>query len=276
MREMTPLEEIELEPTESVLEEVEEKEVDGVEEDLEPKDEEETKAQDKEKAKKRLSDRLKEQTYNYRESERKNEELRLKIEKLEATKRIKEEPDPDDYADRDDYIRDKKLFTAQEVEDQVNHKLNAEKDRQRQEQANIEINKQTTNYVTKRAEFIKSDEKYREYEKDVDDVVRAYGVPEIQSAVLKGGGPEMVAYLGKNSDELTDIAMMSKEDRLFELGKIAAKVKAKALKTVSSAPNPTRSEKGSATTTKAQSGGSKHSFNKNETFLERARRINGK
>jgi len=86
----------------------------------------------------------------------------------------------------------------------------------------------------------------------------------------------LVAYLGKNPDELTDIALMNKEDRLYELGKLAAKVKAKSLKTISSAPDPVRSEKVSAPKTKPQFGGSKHVYIKNETFLERAKRINGR
>ena len=273
MTEETPLEELANEPENKLIpEETAEKPAE------EAKSEEAVEADkvvEKEKAKRRLSDRLKEQTYQRREAERQADALRAENEKLKASSKITQEPDPDDYADRDQYNRDKELFTEQEVDNRVNQKLQQEKERERQAQADREINKKTVEYVTERAKVIEVDSSYREHERDVDDVVKAYGVPEIHNAILKGGGPAMVTYLGKHSDELTDIALMSPEDRLFELGKIAAKVKAKSPKKISSAPDPTRSDRGSATQSKA-TGGSKHVFNKNESFKDRAKRLNGR
>ena len=229
----------------------------------------------KEKAKRRLSDRLREQTYHRRQSERENEALRRENEALKAKVTPKNEPDPDDYSDRDKYNSDREAWKEQE-----RGKIRAEEsERIRRESAQSarqsEAEKQKEAYLSSRPDAIKEDPKFHEYELEIDKVVEAFDAPEIQDLILaaKKQGPKIVVYLGNNPDELEEIASASPRERSFLMGKLVAKLEAKPVKTISTAPNPTRSEKGSAPRPAAPSG---RAFDPSkETFREYAKRTNG-
>ena len=275
MTEENPLSELANEPTEPVLVEGEVTETVVEDEVKAPEEVEQAKVEEKTKARNRLSDRLKKETYQKREFERQLKAERAKNAELMERNRIQEEPDPENYSDNETYNRDRKAYSEQEIDDKVNAKM-AERDKaSRQQVANEQINKQTDTYVNNRVKAMESEPKYREYEKSVDDAVKAFEAPEIHNAILKGDGTELVTYFGKNPEVLEDIALMSASDRMYELGKIASKVKAKSPKTISTAPKPTREVKASAQRQAKASGKGRHVHIKNESSLDRARRLNG-
>ena len=275
MNEETPLEELSNEPTDPIIEEGAEDVVESEEGTTEVAEVEEPAKEEAPKPakKNRFEKALKKQYWETQEAKREAKALKEENERLKEATRIKEEPDPDNYVDNDKYQEDKRLYNEQEVEAKVNQRFNQKQAEMRQAQASQEINKRTVAYVTERAAVVKDDANYREFEKGVDDVVKAYEAPEIHNAILKGGGTAMVKYFGKNPEELTDIALMAPQDRLFELGKIAAKVRAKAPKKISSAPNPVRSEKGSTQRPSTIGGTSRK---KGESLQDRKDRINGR
>lgn len=229
---------------------------------------------EKEKAKKRLSDRLREQTFHRRQAERERDELRQKYEALAAKAPTAKEPDPEDYSDRSKYTEDreawKKAETARiEAEAVKKVHLKIKQDEQQQQ-----FDKQKEGYIKGRAEAIKEDPKYHEYEKEIDKVVEAFEAPEIQDLILGAAkqGPRIVSYLGENPDELEEIASLSPSARIFRMGKLIAKLEAKPDKKISSAPAPTRSEKGGAPRVPAPTG---RAFDaKKESFSAYARRVN--
>ena len=230
---------------------------------------------EKEKAKKRLSDRLREQTFHRRQAERERDELKQKYEELASKAVIKSEPDPEDYADRDKYTRDRETWKEQErakirAEEAKNIRLEAEK-----EKYQAQAEKQKEGYLAGRVEAIKDDPKYHDYEKEIDKVVDAFDAPEIQDLILAASkqGPKIVQYLGTNPDELEEIASASPRERSFLMGKLVAKLEAKPVKTISTAPNPTRSEKGSAQRSATPSG--KTFDSSKESFKAYSQRING-
>ena len=230
---------------------------------------------EKEKARNRLSDRLKEQTYHRRQAEREAEALRKENAELKARTAIKSEPDPEDYSDRNKYAEDREAWKKAET---AKIKAETEKEirqKQQQEAQEAQLEKQKEGYLKSRAEVMKDDPKYHEYEKDIDKVVEAFEAPEIQDLILAASkqGPLIVSYLGQNPDELEEIASASPRERVFRMGKLIAKLEAKPAKTISTAPNPTRSEKGSAPRTPAPSG--KAYDPSKESFREYSARING-
>lgn len=229
---------------------------------------------EKEKAKRRLSDRLKEQTFHRRQAERENEQLKRQVAELSAKTAIKAEPDPEDYADRNAYNSDREAWKKQEREKitaEVEEKLRTDAKKSEYQK---QLDAQKAGYIEGRAEAIKDDPKYHEYEKDIDKVVESFDAPEIQDLILAAGkqGPKIVKYLGANPDELEEIADSSPRERTFLMGKLVAKLEAKPVKTISSAPNPTRSEKGGATRAAAPTG--KAFDSSKETFKEFSARQN--
>lgn len=230
---------------------------------------------EKEKAKRRLSNRLREQTYHRRQAEREREELRQENAALKARTALKAEPDPDDYADRDKYAEDKEAWKKQERE-----KIRAEEaENLRRESAQrarqTEAEKQKEAYLSGRQDAIKEDPKFHEYEVEIDKVVEAFDAPEIQDLILaaKKQGPKIVRYLGTNPDELEEIASASPRERAFLMGKLVAKLDAKPAKTISTAPDPIRSERGSAPRPAVPSG---LAFDRTkETFAQYSARKNG-
>lgn len=231
-------------------------------------------AAEKEKAKKRLSDRLRETTWKMRTKERENEALRKENDELKAGAKIKAEPDPDDYADRNKYHEDREAWKTQERE-----KIRAEEAQNVRKELTLaekraQVEKQKEAYISGRVEAIKEDPKFHEYELEIDRVVEAFDAPEIQDLILaaKKNGPRIVSHLGANPDELEEIASASPRERSFLMGKLVAKLEAKPAKTISSAPNPTRSEKGGAQRKEAPKG---LAFDKTkETFSEYSKRVN--
>ncbi len=230
---------------------------------------------DKEKAKRRLSDRLREQTFHRRQAERERDDIKQKYDELASKATIKSEPDPDDYSDRGKYAEDREAWKAQE-----RGKIRAEEaEKIRRESAQSarqsEAEKQKEAYLSSRPDAIKEDPKFHDYELEIDKVVEAFDAPEIQDLILAASkqGPKIVKYLGTNPDELEEIASASPRERSFLMGKLVAKLEAKPVKTISTAPNPTRSEKGSAPRTGVPSG--KTFDSSKESFKEYAKRING-
>lgn len=230
---------------------------------------------DKERGKRRLSDRNRELTYNWRQSQREAEALRRENEELKARAIPKQEPDRDDYSDRDKYNEDREAWKKQErekIEAEAEKKIR-QGDAQRARQAEAE--KQKEAYLASRPDAIKEDPKFHEYELEIDKVVDAFDAPEIQDLILaaKKQGPKIVKYLGTNPDELEEIASASPRERSFLMGKLVAKLEAKPVKTISTAPNPTRSERGSAPRAEAPSG--KTYDPSKETFRQYSARVNG-
>lgn len=231
---------------------------------------------EKEKAKRRLSDRNKELTFRLRQTERELEAERKKTAEITAKAAIKSEPDPEDYADRNKYTQDREAWKTQE-----RAKIRAEESENIRQEAKrtehqTQLEKQKEGYISGRVDAIKDDPKYHEYEKEIDKVVEAFEAPEIQDLILAASkqGPKIVKYLGTNPDELEEIASASPKERAFLMGKLVAKLEAKPVKTISTAPNPTRSEKGSAPRPAAPSG---KSFDPSkETFRQYSQRINGR
>lgn len=230
---------------------------------------------EKERSKKRLSDRLREQTFHRRNAERTADALRKENEELKARAIPKQEPDPEDYADRDKYTLDRETWKAHERQ-----KIRAEESENiRQEAKKAELQtqfeKQKEGYISGRVEAIKDDPKYAEYEKEIDKVVEAFEAPEIQDLILAASkqGPRIVKYLGTNPDELEEIASASPKERAYLMGKLVAKLEAKPVKTISTAPNPTRSEKGSAPRPNAPTG--KAYDSSKETWAAFTQRQNG-
>lgn len=232
-------------------------------------------AAEKEKAKRRLSDRNRELTYRLRQTERELEAERKKTAEL-AVKAPKVEPDPEDYSDRQKYTEDREAWKEAErgrIRAEESERLKTEA---RQAEARQTLEKQKDGYIKGRADAIKEDPKFHEYEKEIDKVVDAFEAPEIQDLILAASkhGPQIVSYLGKNPDELEEIAGSSPRERIFRMGKLIAKLEAKlAPSKISSAPNPTRSEKGSAPRVLAPSG--KVYTPEKESFQAYAKRING-
>jgi len=253
MTEETPLEEIANEPDTPVIEKPEEKS--------------EEKQQEKEKAKKRLSDRLKEETWKRREAERQFEAEKKAREELEAQTKLKVEPKEDDYADFTKFQEDKDRWAAQkeqEIEARVTQKVQQE---QHQKQAEQARQANQAEYLKSREQYAKDDPKFRDYEVEIDRHVNAYGAPELQDLILKAKeiGPRMVKHLGTHPEELLDIASSPQAERAFLLGKLQAKLEAKPVKKVSSAPDPVRSGTDSA---QVQANPT------NETQAEYNRRVN--
>jgi hypothetical protein len=230
---------------------------------------------EKEKAKRRLSDRNRELTYRLRQTERELAAEKLARSAAESRTAIKAEPDPDDYADRDKYTEDKEAWKKQERE-----KIRAEEaENIRRESAQrarqTEAEKQKEAYLSSRPDAIKEDPKFHEYEVEIDKVVEAFDAPEIQDLILaaKKQGPKIVRYLGTNPDELEEIASASPRERAFLMGKLVAKLDAKPAKTISTAPDPIRSERGSAQRPAVPSG---LAFDRTkETFAQYSARKNG-
>jgi len=282
MNEENPLDELENEPTEKLIsEEVEEvqevvegeeKSEDFVREPLTPEQE----AVRTEKNRTRYSRRVKRQNDELTQKDNIIKQQADRIKAYEDANRIKAEPDQDDYVDHDDYKRDQKTYQDQEVNDRVQAQLTEERNKESQSKANREYNRKAQDYAMKRVDAIDADPKYKSYENSVDDAVNAFNAPEIEQAIVRGGGTAMVAYLGKHLDELEDIASMGVYDRMYELGQIANKVKAKAPKKISTAPDPVRSDRGSVKASQAKSSGSRHAYIKGESFKERAMRKNGR
>lgn len=230
---------------------------------------------EKEKAKKRLSDRLKEQTFKWREEQRKSEALAKELQELKAKLTVKSEPKPDSYDDRDKYDQDHEAWIEQERE-RIRREESEKLTRKQQEAKELEeIRKQEEDYKAGRAGVAKEDPNLSEHEKMIDEVVESYEAPEIRELIYgqRKQGPKLVSYLGNNPDELEKLANASPRERLVLMGKLLAKLEAKPVKTISSAPNPTRSEKGSAQRPAAPTG---RAFDKSkEAFTAFAKRYNG-
>ena len=249
--------------------------IDGVEANENPEGTPVVDVEAKEKAKRRLSDRNRELTFRLRQAERDLEAERKEKEELKSKFTIKHEPDPDDYSDRDKYTEDREAWKAQErARIRAEETQNISQAQARREH-DEKLEKQKEAYLSSRAEAIKDDPKFHEYEIEIDKVVETFDAPEIQDLILaaKKNGPKIVKYLGTNPEALEEIADASPKERAFLMGKLVAKLEAKTVKTISTAPEPTRSERGSAQRVSIPTG--KTYDPSKETFKAYSARING-
>jgi len=241
LEEQTTLEELEKEPVESVIKEEQE----GKEESKE-KGSEEQKEKPKEN---RYSKRVTELVAKYRQEEREKKELQKELEELREAKKLKKPPSPDDYEDGVVPEADQKKWDNQvreEIRKEEREKIKNESKAKKQREA-FEKGKQ--NYIKSRSEYVKEYPDFHKYEVEIDEIVDQWQAPEIQDIILKSkNGLEIVKHFGKNPDDLLDIASSSLSDRIFKMGQLTAKLQAKTVKKTSSAPDPIRSEKGSAKT----------------------------
>jgi len=222
----------------------------------------------------RYSRRVKELNTKWRESERKAAELqRMLDERVEATKIIKE-PDPDEFDDLDKYKETKNKWNEQERARIRREEREAIKQEEldKKHKENLEAGKNA--YIKSRASYVKEIPDFHKFEVEIDEAVEQWQAPEIQNIILESKelGPAIVKHFGENPDDLLDIASSSPAKRFFKMGQLITKLQAKPVKKSSSAPDPIRSEKGSAT--KSLSSDAPYDP-KRETFQEYARRRNG-
>jgi hypothetical protein len=261
MTEESALTEIEKEPVTPVVEESTE---------AEGKTEEVKEEKPKEN---RYSKRVKELNTKFREAERRAEDAEKKLSEQAEANKLKKAPDPDDYDDGEVPESDKKKW-----DDQVRADIrNEERIRIKQENADKKQQEKLENgknaYIKSRADYVKENPEFRKYEVEIDDAVEQWRAPEIQNIILEAKelGPAIVTHFGNNPDDLLDIASSSPAKRFFKMGQLITKLEAKPVKKTSSAPDPTRPEKGSAKKIAATGGYDP----KKETFKEFARRSNG-
>jgi len=265
LTETTALEELESEPVEPVIEtpennEAEEKQ-EGEEKQEKPKEN-------------RYSRRVKDLNTKYRQEQREKEALQKRLNEIEEKNKLKKEPEPDDYDDGVVPEEIKKKWdnqTRESIREEERNKLKQEQKAKKQAEKWDEGRKL---YIKSRADYVKEDPSFGSYEREIDDAVDQFQAPEIQNMIVESKelGPAIVSHFGKNPDDLLDIASASPQKRFFKMGQLIAKLEAKPVKKSSSAPAPTRSEKGSA---KKVVAGRNAPRGKNETFAEYARRKNG-
>ena len=263
MEENSALQELESETVET---ESTEKKVD------EGKPAEEPKAKPKEN---RYSKRVKELNSKWRESERKVADLERKLGEREEAEKIKKEPDPEDYDDMESYRKDRKKWNDQEYSKIRKEERNSIKEKSAGKKQKEAFEKGKNAYLKSRPSYVKEDPDFHKYEVEIDEAVEQWQAPEIQNIILKSKelGCEIVKHFGNNPDDLLDIVSSSPSERIFKMGRLTAKLQAKPVKKSSSAPDPVRSEKGSA---KKISMDAKDPYDpKRESFSEFARRRNG-
>jgi hypothetical protein len=272
MIEETAFAELENEPVEPVVEKEE------TTEQSEQPEKQENSEEEKAKAKRRLSDRLKQRTREFRDAERKNQELEAELSKYRDQSKIKTEPKPTDYDDLEKFNADNRRWMEQERERIRKEEREAIKQDLRAEEDNKKFSDDLEAYKKSAIKIKAEDPKYQKYAEEVDDVINSLHAPEIKGIIIKARslGPEIVRYLGTHTDELEEIASASPFDRVYQMGQLVNKLKAKSVKTGSSAPDPVRSESGSAPNARVISGSKHSTVIKGETFAERAKRLNGR
>lgn len=255
------LEELENEPETPVIEEAEKGE--------------ETEAKEEKPKENRYSKRVKDLNTKWRESERKADDLEKRLNDRDEASKLKKEPDPDDYDEGVVPDADKKKWSDQireEIRQEERTKIKQEM-AQKKQQAKYDEGKDA--YIKARPAYLEADPKHGSYEREIDEAVDQWQAPEIQNIIIESKelGPEIVKHFGKNPDDLLDIASSSPAKRFFKMGQLVTKLQAKAVKKTSSAPAPTRSEKGSAKKVSVSNDAPYDS--KKETFQEFSRRKNG-
>jgi len=220
----------------------------------------------------RYSKRVKELNTKFREAERRAAELEKRLQEKEEATKLKAAPDRAEFDNEDAFRVQQAKWDAQvreSIRQEERKKIKRELETKKQQEI---IDAGKNSYLKKRADYVKEDPNFHKYEIEIDQAVDQWQAPEIQNIILesKEFGPEIVAYFGKNPDELLDIASSSPAKRFFKMGQLVTKLQAKTVKTTSSAPEPIRSEKGSAK--KVSVTGNYDP--KRETFQEFARRRN--
>jgi len=277
MNEENPLDEIENEPTDSLINEEVEEKTESTE--VEGKAEEKTEKKKQSRSAYRieqLNTQLREQE---READKKLAEQAEELKILREQSRIKSEPDPDNYADHDQYRDDSTKWKKQEDAKTRQEIRNEILEENRKAKHKEEADKMAENYAEKKREANGVYDNYQASEDKVIEVLRSHGdfAAQIQRSILRAKhSTAIVNYFGENLDKLQELAFKSPEDQAETVWDLNKQLSAKTLKTKSTAPNPTRSEKGGAPRAKASTGGSKHTYIKGETHMERAKRLNGR
>jgi len=259
--EETALQEIAEESTEPVIDEKEQGTAEGKEEKVEkPKEN-------------RYSKRVKDLNTKYRTEERARIAAEKELAEIKESKKLKKEPQPEDFEDGIVPESKKKQWANQTREEiRAEERENLKKESKFKKQQKI-IDEGKKAYIKGRSAYVNEDPEFHKYEVEIDDIVEEYQAPEIQNIILKSKkGLEIVKHFGKNPDDLLDIASSSPADRVYKMGQLTGKLQAKPVKKSSSAPSPTRSEKGSATST---SLGKNDPRGKNESWSDFCKRKNG-
>ena len=253
MTEETPEEELKNEPETPVIEKEE------------PKEEEE----EKEKYSRKVQKSINRYTRKATEADQRAEQLQREVDELRKASVIKNEPKEDDYSDFDTYKNDKDKYTKQN-EDRIRgeerqrlQKENYDNYQRQREDDSIEA------YNENRPKAIKEFKDYETSEFKVNKAIQefnqmGYSTIGIRTAILQSPkhGGAIMNYLGTHSAELDKIAQLPQMDQAIALGRIEERVQAKALKTVSTAPEPAEGTRGGAQTTQADSSLSYFDWNR--------------
>lgn len=141
-------------------------------------------------------------------------------------------PTPDQFSDHNEYVEKLAEWKAKEI---VSASL-----RERDEQA--EQAKQKTERETRASTWAERQAKFAETAPDFDEVLASAEVQvpaHLLDALLKSDqGPALAYHLAKNPEVAQNIAGMSKDDALMELGALKASLSKPALKSVTKAPAP--------------------------------------
>ena len=256
MVEENPLDELKHEPSTPVIDKPDEKA--------------EEKGETEEKKRSRIAQTIGEYKRKLRETELAAQEKDRIIQELKEKTLLKKEPDKDDYSDYEKYQNDKKQWEQQkeiEIEAKVTQKLR-QKALEREQQVKAE--ETAKRWAKESAIGKKTYENFDKSEEEVIAVVRDYGAGTIRDYIVehdeKGMGSALVDYLGNNLDKLEKIATLSPTAQAREMARIEKTLEAKPTKTVSSAPDPVNSVRGSASVSVNPS---------NESVSDYIRRKNG-
>lgn len=242
---------------------------------------EKVKEEAKTKARNRLSDRNKELTYNWRETERKLDTANKQIEELTKSNEIKEEPDPDDYTDPVKLADDQKKYKSQtetEVRADERKKVNAEnaatKQQEKSESSAIKWRDQQKKGLAKDPDYYDSEINVQNKLKLHADTINQYAAANVRDLISDAdNGAALIIYYNAHPDELEDILYLSKDAQDRAILKKDLKLEAKPVKTISTAPNPTRSEQGRSAR-QSDPVGSKHIHKPGESHRDRSIRLN--
>jgi len=233
--EETPQAELANEPTAPVIEDKTTSEGLETKEDSKPKEE-----GHKEKYSRRVEKSIGRYKYQAEETGRELTAANARIAELEQGQRLPSEPLRENYATEEEHERDTKRWSKQNEQDiRADERAKVQAGNQEREQLRRQ-QKVSDRYGVDRLEGAKKFDNYQRSENEILAVVQRDGAWAMRDAIIgsKKNSAEIVNYLGNNLDELDEIASLSRDEQIREIFEIEQKVKAKAPKTVSDAPEP--------------------------------------
>jgi hypothetical protein len=258
MTEENPLEELKHEPTTPLIEKQEEKAVSGESGEV---------ATEKKDDKSHISRRIGELKREAREAKEALEAERQRRIQLEEATKLKKEPDPNDYADYEKLEADKAIWRSQEkarIKQEIQQEFIAEQQEKAQREQAAKVSQE---WAKQREKGAKDFDNWYEHEEDVASVVRTTGAWNIRDVILESdNGAAIVNYLGKNPKVLKEISNLPPSAQTRRLIRIETDLEAKPRKTISSAPDPVNTVKGSASVSANPA---------NESMADYIRRKNG-